>query len=65
MDDAAPTEPTDKSNPPTIIMRSMPHETTPIIEFCWRIFHRFSGRRNVGDRTVNEATRTTKTREIP
>jgi hypothetical protein len=47
-------------NPPTIIMRSMPHETTPIIEFCWRIFHRFSGQPNLRDTTINEARSTTR-----
>ena len=39
--DMAPTAPTDRSKPPTMIMSSIPQATIPMIEFCCRMLMRF------------------------
>jgi hypothetical protein len=64
-DDVAPTAPTDRSKPPTIIMTAIPHATMPMIAFCSRTFSRLIGCRKVGDAIMSAATTITSTAHRP
>src|SRR5580693_2456715 len=65
VEDVAPTAPTDRSKPPTIIMTAIPQATMPMIAFCWRTFSRLIGCRKVGDAIISTATTMTRTAHRP
>ena len=55
--------PTERSKPPAIIITSMPSATMPMIEFCWRTFHRLRESRKSGEAmssTTSSAKNTTE-----
>ncbi len=63
--DIAPTAPTERSKPPTMIMSSIPQATIPMIEFCWRMLMRFWGSRKLSLAMTRMATTMAKMAAMP